>query len=437
MLPAPEAATAKLLPAVLTKHKHQTHEIQHPAPLHCTRISAAVQWKEYDFMAKRNAAGNGTIRKKTVKRNGKDYVFWEARYTVGTDPGTGKQIQRSISGKTQKEVAQKLKAATAALDAGTFIAPNKMTLGEWLDIWQRDYLGGVKPFTVASYTATIRNHIKPALGAIRLEALQAHTIQNFYNTLAKGTESRPALSAKTVQNIHGVLHNALKQAVLNKYIHANPTDACILPRKEKRQITPLDEDDIRKFLKAIQGHPLEVLFTVTLFTGMREGEVLGLGWEQVDFERGIIHIVRQLQLQRGGGGHYIYAPLKNDRIRSISPAPWIMQLLHAHKAAGALWENSGLVFTSEVGHHLAVNTVFRQYKAVVTSIGRPDARFHDLRHSYAVASIMAGDDIKTVQGNLGHATAAFTLDVYGHVTDQMRQASAQRMEQYIKQVLSQ
>ena len=196
-------------------------------------------------MAKRNAAGNGTIRKKTVKRNGKDYVFWEARYTVGTDPGTGKQIQRSISGKTQKEVAQKLKAATVALDTGTYIAPSKMTLGEWLDIWQRDYLGGVKPFTVASYSATIRNHIKPALGAIRLEALQAHTIQNFYNTLAKDTESRPALSAKTVQNIHGVLHNALKQAVLNKYIHSNPTDACILPRKEKRQITPLDEDDIR------------------------------------------------------------------------------------------------------------------------------------------------------------------------------------------------
>ena len=190
---------------------------------------------------------------------------------------------------------------------------------------------------------------------------------------------------------------------------------------------------------------MEALFTVTLFTGMREGEVLGLGWEQVDFERGIIHIVMQLQLQRGGGGHYIYASLKNDRIRSISPAPWIMQLLHAHKAkqaalrlqAGALWEDSGLVFTNEVGHHLAVNTVFRQYKAVVTSIGRPDARFHDLRHSYAVASIMAGDDIKTVSSNLGHATVAFTLDVYGHVTDQMKQASAQRMEQYIQQVLSQ
>ena len=396
-------------------------------------------------MEKRNAAGNGTIRKKTVKRNGKDYVFWEARYTAGTDPGTGKQIQRSISGKTQKEVAQKLKAATAAIDAGTYCAPSKMTLGEWLDIWQQDYLGGVKPFTVASYSATIRNHIKPALGAIRLEALNAHTIQNFYNGLSKTTESRPALSPKTVQNVHGVLHNALKQAVLIGYIRSNPTDACILPRKEKRQINPLDENDIRLFMGAIKGHPLEDLFTVTLFTGMREGEVLGLSWDNVDFENGVIHIVRQLQLRRGGGGQYVFAPLKNDKTRTITPAPWVMQLLRSHKAkqaaarlqAGELWEDSGLVFTNEVGHHLAVNTVFRHYKAVVTSIGRPDARFHDLRHSYAVASIMAGDDVKTLSGNLGHATVAFTLDVYGHVTDQMKQASAQRMEQYIKQVLSQ
>ena len=158
----------------------------------------------------------------------------------------------------------------------------------------------------------------------------------------------------------------------------------------------------------------------------------------------MIHIVRQLQLRRGGGGQYVYAPLKNDKTRTITPAPWVMQLLRTHKAkqsadrlrAGELWEDSGLVFTNEVGHHLAVNSVYRQYKAVVESIGRPDARFHDLRHSYAVAAIRSGDDIKTVQGNLGHATAAFTLDVYGHVTDQMKQASAQRMEQYIKQVLS-
>ena len=105
-----------------------------------------------------------------------------------------------------------------------------------------------------------------------------------------------------------------------------------------------------------------------------------------------------------------------------------------HLMAGPAWEDSDLVFTDELGKHLTKQTVYRAYKKVVTSIGRPDARFHDLRHSYAVAAIRSGDDIKTVQGNLGHATAAFTLDVYGHVTDKMKEESAARMESFIKSV---
>ena len=103
--------------------------------------------------------------------------------------------------------------------------------------------------------------------------------------------------------------------------------------------------------------------------------------------------------------------------------------------AGPVWSDTGLVFTNELGEHLVFSTVYKNFKAIVASIGCPDVRFHDLRHSYAVASIRAGDDIKTVQGNLGHATAAFTLDVYGHVTDQMKRASAERMEGFIKDVL--
>ena len=101
--------------------------------------------------SKKTAAGCGNIRKKTIRRGGKEYEYWEARYTVGFDPGTGKQVQRSVSGKTQKEVAQRLKAATAALDAGTYITPHKMTVAQWLDTWQSEYLANVKPSTVSSY----------------------------------------------------------------------------------------------------------------------------------------------------------------------------------------------------------------------------------------------------------------------------------------------
>lgn len=186
-------------------------------------------------MARKSAAGSGTIRKKTVTRKGKSYTYWEARYTEGYDPGTGKQIQRSITGKTQKEVAQKLKAATAAIDAGTYTAPNKMTFGEWLDIWTAEYLGGVKPGTAATYKSAIETRRKPGLGATRLEALSAHMIQSFYNSLQDPEKTERVLSSKMVKNIHGIIHKALHQAVLNGIIRFNPSTACVLPRVEKRK----------------------------------------------------------------------------------------------------------------------------------------------------------------------------------------------------------
>lgn len=383
-------------------------------------------------MPKRNAQGSGTIRQRPDGR-------WEARYTVGRDPGTGKQVQKSVYGSTQKEVRQKLTAAAKALDEGTYQEPMKMTVSQWLDIWAQDYLGDVKPYTVVSYKGHIKNHIKPALGAIKLETLNAHTIQGFYNKLGKPQGDKPALSAKTIKNVHGVLHKSMQQAVEIGYIRFNPTDACKLPRVVKKEIKPLDEELTKSFLNAIKGHRFETLFTATLFTGMREGEALGLMWDCVDFRKGTILINKQLQRQKHKGGEYIFAPLKNDKNRLITPAPFVMRLLQEHRRAqlemqlkaGQCWENSGLVFTDESGKHLAIHTVYKDFKKVVDVIGAPATRFHDLRHSYAVAAIRSGDDIKTVQNNLGHATASFTLDVYGHVTDQMKQASAERMEAYI------
>ena len=393
----------------------------------------------------KSASGMGNIRKKTRTVNGKTYTYYEARYTEGFDPGTGKQIQRSISGKTQKEVAQKLKAALAALDSGTYIAPCKMTVGEWMDIWSKQYLGGVKDSTVAAYNATIRTHIKPGIGAIRLDALDTHLVQSFYNGLREPTKDRDAVSPKTVKNVHGILHKALQQAVANGYIRFNPTNSCIMPRVDKKELQPLDEAETKLFLDAVKGHRFELLFTFTLFSGLREGEALGLTWDRVDFMRGTILVSKQLQKEKKAGGEFRLVSLKNDKPRRITPAPWVMQLLrdrklqqYEHKEkAGAAWSNPmNLVFTNELGGNLIPQTVVRHFKEIVGSIGRPDARFHDLRHSYAVASLRSGDDIKTVQGNLGHATAAFTLDVYGHVTNQMQEASAVRMEAYIKGILN-
>lgn len=382
---------------------------------------------------KRRARGEGSIRQR------KDGT-WEARFVVGIDPGTGKDIRKSVYAKTQKEVRKKMTEAIAALDKDDYREPCKMSLAQWLDIWSKEYLGSVKPRTVVDYKDNIKNHIKPALGAVKLDALTAHAIQKFYNSLAKPVgDGGKGLSPKTVRCVHGVLHKALQQAIVINYIRVNPTDGCILPHLVKPEIKPLDEQDPARFLQAIKGDPFETIFLVTIFTGMRKGEVLGLTWDCIDFTAGAILVNKQLQADTADGRKYNLVPTKNSKGRVITPAPYVMQLLRTHRShqsemrlkAGPAWEDTGLVFTNGLGSHLSPHTVYHHFKRIVKSIGLPGARFHDLRHSYAVAAIQSGDDIKTVQGNLGHATASFTLDVYGHVTEKMKRESADRMQKYI------
>ena len=388
----------------------------------------------------RSAHGSAKPHKKTVMKNGKLYTYWEGRVTTGYDPGTGRQIQKSFTGKTQKEVLKKMQAIQVEVNNGTYREPCKMTVGEWLDIWQYDYLGGVKPFTVLKYAQYIRNQIIPALGAIKLEALNTPSIQRFYNSLGKPKGDKPGLSAKTIKGIHGVLHKSLSQAVAIGYLRFNPTDACKLPRMERKEIKPLDEKEISAFMNAAQGNRYEAILLVTLFTGLRRGEVCGLTWDCIDFKCGTILVNKQLQNIPGKPGEYHLVSSKNGRDRTITAAPFVMDVLKRHKAqqakeqlkAGPLWQNNGFVFCNEMGERVSPHTVYDNFKKIAASIGRPDARLHDLRHSYAVASLRAGDDVKTVQSNMGHHTAAFTLDVYGHVTEEMKQASAARMEAYIK-----
>ena len=272
---------------------------------------------------------------------------------------------------------------------------------------------------------------------MKLEALSTHTIQKFYNTL-----SSKGLSPKSVKIAHGVLHRALQQAVAIGYLSHNPSDACTLPRVERKEIKPLDSETITEFLKAIQGHRFEAVYLTMIFTGMRRGEACGLTWDHVNLEKGTILINRQLQGVSGHPGEYRLVSTKSSKGRTIVIADAVVDVLKKQKVrqvearllAGPLWSDEGYVFTNEVGKHLSPSTLYHHYKKLVTSIGLPDARLHDLRHSYAVAALRAGDDIKTVQGNLGHHTASFTLDVYGHVTEEMKQASAARMDSFIKSI---
>lgn len=381
----------------------------------------------------RAAAGAGTIRQRPDGR-------WEARVTIGTDPGTGKPIRKSYYGKTQKEVREKMQRTAVAVTDGDYFEPSKLTVGQWLDTWSAEYLNGVKPRTVESYQSSIKHHIKPKIGAIKLSALTPVDVQRLYNGLVNQSTGAP-LSPKTKKNVHGCLHSALDKAVRLGFIRHNPADKPDLPRVERPEIKPLDAAEMTAFMEAVKGHEYENVYIVTLFTGMREGEVLGLTWDCINFTAGTVTIKQQLQKQRGTNGQYALVSTKNGKTRIINPASYVMAVLKAQKQrqieqrlrAGGAWSNPlNLVFTNAAGGNLCAQTVYLHFKKLAAAAGVPAARFHDLRHSYAVAALRSGDDIKTVQETLGHHTAAFTLDVYGHVTEEMRQASANRMDKFIE-----
>ena len=187
--------------------------------------------------AGKGASGTGTIRKITVNKDGHRYTYWQGRYTAGYDPGSGRQIQRTVTGKTQKEVSLRLRQLTSEIDQGTYIAPNKETVKSWLTTWLDEYLQDVKPSTVYKYQYDINEYIIPRLGATKLEDLQTPLIQRFYNDLLKPKKPGTSpLSPKTVRCIHGIFHSALSKAVQVGLLRTNPSDACELPRAVRKDI---------------------------------------------------------------------------------------------------------------------------------------------------------------------------------------------------------
>ena len=383
------------------------------------------------IIATKKANGSGTIRKRAGGR-------WEGKYTLGYDPKTGKLIRKSVYGKTQKEVRLALSKIVSEMDSGTYAEPSKMKVSQWLDEWLASYTMNIKPATRSAYEEHIRVHIKPSLGDIPLKQLSTRDIQQLYTNLLKERE----LSPKTVRNIHGVLHRTLEQAKLLGYIRVNPADAAVTPRVEKKQVETLDAEDIGKFLAAIRGTKYEYPLFVAVFTGLRQGELLGLTWDCVDFEHGMLLINKQRNRVKGDT-EFRFASLKNDKARVLTAADEVMEVLKLQKerqtawaaALGDGWSNPDhLVFTTEFGRYINNKILYQNFKRIMRKLNKPDLRFHDLRHTYAVNSLRAGDDIKTVQENLGHATASFTLATYAHATPGMKRESAKRMTKFIRSV---
>ena len=386
---------------------------------------------------KRAANGQGSISQRADGR-------YKIDVSLGYNPTTGKAIRKSVYGRTQDEALAKAQKLKVSANEGTFTEPSKLTTGQWLDIWHKEYLGNVKPDTASQYGMYIRVHIKPHLGKQKLATLSPHAIQTIYNHLQRGSEDHKPLSPKSIHNLHGILHSALERAVLLGYIQRNPTKGCTLPRVEKKEMAVIKDGDVDRFLQAIKGHYYESVYLMDMFTGLRQGEILGLTWDCVDFDNARITIKRQLKKERKKGGKCYFAPLKTDRTRTLTASKYILSLLHQQRiqqkewqlqAGGAFNNEMNLVFTTELGQHLVAFTVYSNLKRIVRSLGLDNVRFHDLRHSYALFSLQNGDDIKTLQANMGHTNISTTLNVYGHVSESMKQDSADRMDAFINKIV--
>ncbi len=374
-------------------------------------------------MARKRANGDGSIRKRKDGR-------WEGRYVVGRDPDTGKMVTKNVLGKTQAEVKEKLRKAIDDSRQLDYTKEGKYTVGQWLDEWFDAYAKvKVRASSHQTYKGYIENHIKPNIGDIPIEKLTSLRLQKFYRKLlTEGrvprieSENQPkGLSAKTVRNIHQVISSAMSMAVKHKLILSNPAEGCELPKVEHREMRTIPAEQLGAFLREAKESGVYELYYLDLATGLRRGELLGLKWDDIDLDQGVIHVRRQVYHI---DGEIREVPLKTKHsYRSISISKDAVELLREMKKRKV----SEYVFPSPTGGPISPDSVLHMLHRVLKRAGLPSMRFHDLRHSFATLALQNGVDIKTVSGMLGHFSAGFTLDTYAHVTTAAQKEAANTM----------
>ena len=374
-------------------------------------------------MAKKRANGDGSIRKRKDGR-------WEGRYVVGRDPDTGKMITKNVLGKTQAEVKEKLRKAIEDSKRLDYTQEGKYTVGQWLDEWYEAYAKvKVRASSHQTYKGYIENHIKPNIGEIPIEKLTSLQLQKLYRKLlTEGrvprieSEKQPkGLSAKTVRNIHQVISSAMGMAVKHRLILSNPAEGCELPKVEHREMHTIQAEQLGAFLREAKESGVYALYYIDLATGLRRGELLGLKWEDIDLDQGVIHVQRQVARVNG---EVKEVPLKTKHsYRNISISQDAAVLLREMKKHSV----SDYVFPSPTGGPISPDSVRNMLRRVLKRAGLPALRFHDLRHSFATLALQNGVDIKTVSGMLGHFSAGFTLDTYAHVTTAAQREAANTM----------
>ena len=384
-------------------------------------------------MAKKRVNGEGTIGKRKDGR-------WEARYIAGRDPETGKQIRKSILGKTQAEVRTKLKEALAEATEIDVVKSGEYNVAGWIQAWYSLYAQpNVRETTARYYKGYIDHHVIPRLGDTPLNKLTSLDIQQFYKDLLENGRMRedtkakkPGLSSTTVHGIHVMLKSALKRAVQERLIPFNPAEFCIPPKVTKPELQVIPSERYQSYLTAAEQRGVLPMFYLELISGLRKGELVALQWSDLNIENKTISVSKQAG-RNSAGEPDITRPKTENSIRKISiPQDAVDLLIAEHQKHPS---NPWMFPSPKTGEMYHPDSVVNIHKKILKDAGLEHLRFHDLRHTFATLALQNGVDVKTVSSMLGHFDAGFTLRTYTHVTRQMQESAAEKMGNFMAQVM--
>jgi integrase len=371
-------------------------------------------------MARRRGRGEGSIWRRSDGR-------WEGRVDLGW--AGGKRRRRAVYGGTRREAATKLAVLLRAHQEGMIPLSPAQKLSDYLDVWLRSIEGSVRPKTLQTIRMYVRLHIIPDLGKSRLDKLQPQRVQALLDAKLKA-----GLAPQTVIHIRAILRRALGRAVRYGWIHRNVAALTDPPRLERFEIKPFLPDEARAFLDAARGDDLEALYKLALSTGLRQGELLGLKWEDLSLDSAELRVNHALQ-RYGGALHLV--PPKTARSRRSVPIPALaIEALRVHRAkqrdarllAGARWHETGLVFTTKSGTPIEPTNATRSFKRLLARAGIRQIRFHDLRHSCATLLLVQGVSPRVVMEILGHSQISLTMNTYSHVIPALQREAAARLD---------
>lgn len=351
---------------------------------------------------------------------------WECRITLPN----GKR--KSIYAKSYDRIVEARKQAERDIDKGRDLSAPRQTVEAFLNRWLNDVVKPtVRPSTLESYAGHVRNHIVPELGRYRIEKLTPQDVQAFMSTLTK-----KGLSPRTVTYSRGILRQALGQALKWGLVTRNVAHLSVPPRSVKQHVMPLSPEQVRTLLLATKDDRLGPLYHVAIATGLRQGELLGLQWEDVDLESGTLTVRRALQVL-DGAAQFVEPKTEKSRRALALPgsAVKVLRIQHSRQladrlAAGARWQGSkwGLVFASTIGTPLNASNVTHRFQEALNGAELPRQRFHDLRHCCASLLLAQNVPARVVMEQLGHSQISLTMNTYSHVMPTALRQAADAIE---------